>query len=202
MTQTMLAEQPVSEAPDTLPELWTLTILRSGSSPDISSAIAASGVPSERAVFVTDQTLSYVKAPALHVTVHSSDRDATLWNAGLNFIKRQQPVGALWDVLLFDPARPLPVRYANSLRHHMRTLDVWMAEPDLFDSIGSRAYKTFWEADHDQVYPQVAVVSGEAGVLFDRRFFDGADAWADYCRRTRYIGGSVVVSPASMAEMS
>lgn len=188
------------QTPPSIPDLWVLSIVKAGNAPDIPSLYAAMGVPAERAVVVSEYPLHFHRRTAENMVVLGGYRDSQLWNAGLDHIRAQQPQGALWDVLLLDPRAPMPMRAVNSLRNHMRTLDVWMAEPDLFEVIGHRAYQTFFEIEPDQVHPQVAVVAGEMNVRFDRRFYDGADAWADYCRRTRCAGGSVLVSNESLHE--
>jgi hypothetical protein len=191
---------PTVPATTGLPELWILSIVKSGKFVDVPSAYSAMRVPAERAVVVSEYPLHFHRRTAENPVILGAYRDSMLWNAGLDHIAAQQPADAIWDVLLLDPTAPLPLRHADSLRHHMRTLDVWMAEPDLFDVIGPRAHQTFFGNEPDQAHPSAVVVSGEMKVRFDPRVYDGADAWADYCRRTRYVGGSVLVSTTALRE--
>jgi len=197
---TLLA--PTPPATTELPELWVLSIAKAGKFADIPSAYSAMRVPAERAVVVSEYPLHFHRRTAANPVILGAYRDAMLWNAGLDHIAHQQPAGALWDVLLLDPTAPVPLSVAHSLRCHMRTLDVWMAEPDLFHLIGDRAHQTFFGTEPDQAHPNVVVVAGEMNVRFDPRFYDGADAWAEYCRRTRYCGGSVLVSAESLKEIA
>lgn len=197
---TQLVADPVAPTIPALPDLWVLSIVKAGYAPDILTIYRSMRVPAERAVVVSEYPLYLNRQVAANPVVLGGYRDAHLWNAGLDHIRTKQHKGSVWDVLLLDPSAPMPLRAVDSLRHHMRTLDVWMAEPDLFEVIGHRAYQTFFEVEGDQAHPQVAVVAGEMDVRFDRRFFDGADAWADYCRRTSCSGGSVLVSNESLRE--
>ena len=187
-----MASEVDTPASLSVPDLWVLSIARSGNVPDIPTVYKAMGVNPRRAVVISDTPLR-LGGVAHNRVVVGADRDAQLWNAGLSYI-RQREGGDLWDVLLVDPAAPLSIPHANYLREHMRVLDTWMAEPDVFGTIGSRPYHVVHDVRPTDVHPQAVVVCGEMGLLFDTRYYDPYDSWAEYCRRTRACGGSVLVS--------
>ena len=192
---------PTEDTSQDIPKLWVLSIVRSGKAPDITSAFRAMGFPAERSVVISEFHLHVPSIVAQNKIVTGADRDADLWNAGLEYIACQHGPGDLWDVLLIDPESPMTLAHANSLRRHMRMLDVWMAEPDIFGITAPRPYQIFRTACRDELHPQAAVISGEMRIKFDRRYYDASDSWVDFCRRNRAIGGSVLVSEQAMTEI-
>lgn len=201
---TQQLERPATSTPVStfaeVPELWVLCLAKANLTIDITEVLGYLSMPKERVVLVSDQRMYYVNHWAQYMLVGHEQSGAELWNLGLQRIRSLHRPGDLWDVLLLDPNTPLSQLSANSLRYHMRTTDVWMAEPDVFGEIQGRNYQTTFAASLTDVYPTSVVVAGENAVRFDQRVYDDADAWVDYCQRTRTRGGSVRVSSRGLRE--
>lgn len=200
MTQQLSRELTPSHTKLPVPDLWVLSVVRSNTLHDVPEILHYLGVARERTVVVTDANSSPLCDAADHLISLPDARDAAMWNAGLDHVRRQHHPAAHWDVLLLDPALPLSKRAVNSLRHHMRMTDVWMAEPDVFGTLLDRSYLPTFQVDATEAHPSTVVVVGENAVRLDAKYYDASDAWVEYCRRTRALGGSVRVSSHSLKE--
>ena len=181
-----------------VPDLWVLSAFRSSTLHDVSEIFHYLGVSKERTVAVSDTR--HLRPFAGHTISLLGVRDAAMWNAGLDYIRRQQHGTSTWDVLLLDPGLPISHDAANSLRHHMRMTDVWMAEPDVFGSLESLSYQSTFVVNPAEVPPTTVMVTGENDVRFDAKYFDDSDSWVEFCHRTCVMGGTVRVSSRSLKE--
>lgn len=184
--------------PFRVPDLWVLSAFRSSTLHDVPEIFHYLGISKERTVAVSDAR--HFRPFAGHTISLPGIRDAAMWNAGLDYIRRQQRDTTSWDVLLLDPGLPISFNAANSLRHHMRMTDVWMAEPDVFESLESLSYQSTFVVNPAEVPPSTVMVAGENDVRFDAKYFDASDSWVEFCRRTCVMGGTVRVSSRSLKE--
>lgn len=162
--------------------------------PDISLVVDYAEVPADHFVFASTYMLEIPRQPVRHIHMPDARGEAELWNAALNHIYTQSG-GDPFDVAILFPNFALSRFSIDSLRSHMRTLDVVMGEPDVANSLDGKSYAIREAPDFGDPFIPAVVVAGEQGFLFDSRYRDGISSWFEFCIRARAIGRSVLVAP-------
>lgn len=182
------------ESATSLPDLWVITVALGGHLVDVESLVRLARVSPDRFVFVSDYAHRSPTLPAIQLHARDVQRESQLWNLGLSYVRNLQEPGSPWDVALVSPEMPLSRRRIDALRHHMRMLDTWMAEPDFLFQLEDRDYSRIDVVNPRDVPAPSIVVPGEFHSRFDTRFPVDSDSWVEFCHRNTSIGGSVLLS--------
>ena len=181
---------------DQLPDLWILVVSRDPA--EVEELLNRDDFPTERIVFVTNYPVWLPGRlwQVTHIHVPGARTDAALLNRGLRAIRDLQDPGSLWDVALGQTDK-LSVESLDSLRSHMRFVDVAMAEADSPTHLGDCSY-LIDVRDAAWAPSDAVVIAGELALRFDESFRFDCDAWIDFGRRTRALGGFVRVAIPEM----
>ncbi len=179
------------------PDLWVLTTAPGHRAAEALDLFTSLGTPPERRVVTTnppDPITTFdghlIVWPEIGVNI------SNWWTIGLDFIAGHYQEDEIWDVLLIETDARMTPEDVDTVRDHMRTLDVVMAGADWQNVLQGKPYHV--RRDNSQWNPVGrmpgigAVVAGEAGIRHDPEFrWWYADD--DFEWQHRVNGGTVLV---------
>ena len=186
------------------PELWVLTVVDCESETDAADLYRYSKVPENRFLVITTcPPEERLDVPGTLVHVHSGTREATLWNVGLDLIRRHQLRAGVeqWDILLARPGARVARFVTDSMRASMRQFGVGMAEIDP-NPTDAPELSTSFEVEPNDTAPYLLTVAGEESPRFDALYRSPEDAWSEFCFRVRATSGAVKVSTGPMVAIA
>lgn len=185
-----------TSAQDAAPELWVVCPATPGRFGEAKNLADDLGVDPSHVILSTGEDAGGYEFEGLHLVSVGTPRESVLINEALNVIHwyMGELKNNLWDVLVIDPELRLHRSQIDSLRDTMRSLDAWTADPGDEALLPDRAHQRFAEADEPTADEHAMMLSGEMGQRFDPHIIDSDVAWADFRRRNRVCGGSVLVN--------